>query len=170
MKMNLKNQLIVLISVLIVLITTSCKNNIKEIETASLTTTIGELKINDHIKWIVVLPGLGCHGCIQEAEAFMRDHIKNTEILFVLTKISSLKILQQKIGVQIRETPNVYIDLENEFDIPSDNRIYPCIIQMKDGKMVEHEFQSPQNGACFSETEKPCVGTIIAAYFVQINN
>lgn len=148
--MNLMKHLYVLLPAFIILIITgSCKKSANEIEKKHLMTAIDQAKVSNDIRWIVILPGLGCHGCIQEAEVFMRDHIKNMEILFVLTKISSLKILQQKIGVQISEYPNVYIDLKNEFDIPTDNSIYPCIVQLKDGKMVEHEFQSPQNGDAF---------------------
>jgi len=148
--MNLMKHLYVLLpAFMIITITGSCKKSVNEIEKKHLMTAIDLAKVSHNIHWIVILPGLGCNGCIQEAEVFMRDHIKNTEILFVLTKISSLKILQQKIGVQIREYPNVYIDMKNEFDIPTDNSIYPCIVQLEDGKMVKHEFQSPQNGDAF---------------------
>jgi len=72
-----------------------------------------------------------------------------TNILFVLTNISSLKILQQKIGIQIKNCPNVYIDRENIFDVHTDNSFYPCIARIENGKIVEHEFQSPKNGAAF---------------------
>lgn len=109
--------------------------------------------MNIDFQWIVILPGLGCHGCIQEAEAFMREYIGNTEILFVLTKISSLKILQQKTGIKIEKQTNIYIDREDNFSLPSNNSIYPCIIHLKDGKIVEYEFQSPGNGAAFRKLE-----------------
>ncbi|MDR0395096.1 MAG: hypothetical protein LBH77_08080 [Tannerella sp.] len=59
-------------------------------------------------QWIMVLPGLGCHGCIQEAEVFMQQYITDRRILFVLTNISSLKILQQKTEVRIDEHSNIY--------------------------------------------------------------
>lgn len=127
---------------------TSCKKNDKEIETEHLTAAIEQVKLNRDFKWIVILPGMGCHGCIQEGEAFMRDNI-NSSILFVLTKISSMKILQQKTGIKFEEHHNVYIDRENIFDIPTENSIYPCIIRMNKGQIADHEFQSPQNGSAF---------------------
>lgn len=92
-----------------------------------------------------------CHGCIQEAEAFMKDNIENNDILFILTKISSIKILQQKIGIKVSEQPNVYIDKTDDFSIPTDNSIYPCIIKMEKGQMLDHEFQSPKNGGAFAK-------------------
>lgn len=143
-----------MLTIIILFIISSCKKSTKEIETACLRTAIEKLKVDDHTKWIVVLPGLGCQGCIQEAEVFMRDYVINSDILFVLTNISSLKILQQKIGVQIRDYPNVYIDRNNLFSIPTDNSIYPCIIKVENSKITTHEFQSPQNSAAFMKLKK----------------
>lgn len=136
-------------SIILCCITNSCKKSIHETESENLTTAMAKLNVNKQTKWMVVLPGLGCHGCIQEGEAFMKKYVKNTDILFVLTNISSLKILQQKLGVQIKNCPNVYIDRENIFDVHTDNHFYPCIARIENGKVVEHEFQSPKNGAAF---------------------
>ncbi|EOR95314.1 hypothetical protein ADIARSV_1509 [Arcticibacter svalbardensis MN12-7] len=129
----------------------SCKKTQDQVEKEQLINAINQTQINENYRWIVVLPGLGCHGCIQEGEAFMRDHIKDNDILFVLTKISSLKILQQKIGMKITEQANVYIDKKDIFSISTDNGIYPCIIKMEEGKVSTHEFQSPKNGSAFAK-------------------
>lgn len=142
------------ITLILSTMTTACKKSEKEIETESLTKAIDQAKVDSDFKWVVVLPGLGCHGCIQEAEVFMRDHINHPDILFVLTKISSLKILKQKTGIKMEEHPNVYIDREDLFNIPTDNSIYPCIIRMENGKMANHEFQSPKNGEAFLKLKK----------------
>ena len=129
----------------------SCKKSLKDIETDHLSNAISKVRLDQDFNWVVVLPGLGCHGCIQEGEAFVRDHVKNQQILFVLTKISSLKILQQKIGIKAKDFPNVYIDRNNFFTIPTGNSVYPCIIKMEKGKVIDHEFQSPENGAAFAK-------------------
>lgn len=132
----------------------SCKKSIEEIENEHLTQAINQTKIDNNYRWIVVLPGLGCHGCIQEAEAFMSKHIANNEVLFVLTKISSLKILQQKVGFNIEEHTNVFVDRDDVFSVPTDHSIYPCIIKIENGKILAHEFQSPQNGAAFQKLKR----------------
>lgn len=79
----------------------------------------------------------------------MENHIADERILFVLTKVSSLKILQQKTNVRIDEHRNIHVDKENLFYIPTDNSIYPCVIQLKNGKLLKHSFQSPQNAAFY---------------------
>ena len=94
--------------------------------------------------------GMGCHGCIQEAEFFMKKHISNEKILFVLTNIESLKILQQKTGVEIKSHPNVYIDWNNQFKLPTDHSIYPCVIQVNKGKLQQYAFQSPKTPALYN--------------------
>jgi hypothetical protein len=120
----------------------------------TLIKAIDNTKINTKINWVVVLPGLGCHGCIQEAEQFMKDHLKNRDILFVLTKISSLKILQEKIGFKVKGQPNVLIDSNDTFDLLTDNRIYPIIIGIKKGRLLSYAFQSPKNSAAFAKLDQ----------------
>ncbi len=130
---------------------TSCKEDIKDVEINFIGTLIKEINVDLGYKWIVILPGLGCEGCIQEGEVFMKDFINDKNILFVLTKIESLKILKQKIGVNIHKHDNIFLDKKGLFDIPTKNKIYPCIIEMKDGKVVSYGFQSPGNSQAFKE-------------------
>ena len=139
------------ITVLTVLLmtTAACQQNTTKIEREYIAKAIKEANIELDYQWIVVLPGMGCHGCIQEAEAFMSKHIADKRILFVLTKTSSLKILQQKTGLHINEHTNIFIDKHNLFDIPTDNRIYPCVVEIMDRNVYTHSFQSPQNDAFY---------------------
>lgn len=101
-------------------------------------------------EWVILLPGLGCHGCIQEAETFMKEYVDSKNTSFILTRIESIKILQQKTGVRISEHNNITIDSMNLIKIPTDNVVYPCIIHVKNGKYLEHAFQSPQNSNAFN--------------------
>ena len=141
----MKKNRIVLIILLFSII--ACQQDTEKKEKEFLKKAFKEASIDINYQWVVILPGLGCHGCIQEAEHFMTTHIMDKRILFILTKISSLKILQQKTEVRINEHFNILVDRNNLFDIPTDNRIYPCVIQLKDGKVFKHSFQCPQNDA-----------------------
>lgn len=129
----------------------SCTKSNAEIEKEEI-----QLFINnnsDKIKgydYMVVLPGLGCHGCIQEAEVFMQNYINNQKIVFVLTKIESLKILQQKIGIKLSEHKNILLDQNQNFNISTPNTIYPCIARVDNESVKSYGFQSPANSEAFS--------------------
>lgn len=127
----------------------SCEKNEKNIEKDLLDSSINKLKTTDAYNWVVILPSLGCTGCIQHAEAFMKDNVKNSSILFVLTKIESLKILQKKIGISIKEHTNIYVDRDDIFDMPTKNTFYPCIVKLNEGGYQDHGFQSPDNADAF---------------------
>ena len=143
---------IVTIFISVCFFSVSCNNKKQDnntVESTAILRGIERAEIENTNEWIVILPGLGCPGCIQEGEAFMQQFIDSTKVFFVLTKIESLKILQQKIGKSLKERKNIYIDNQGIFDIPTDNSIYPCILQLKDGKIVKHQFQSPTNSQAF---------------------
>lgn len=130
-----------------VIVAVSCKESKEATEKTYLTNAIENIEDNSQYDWIIILPGLGCHGCIQEGELFMKKNISNRRILFVLTNIESLKILQQKTGIKISNHPNVFIDRKNQFKLATDNAIYPCVIRMKNGEILQYAFQSPQTTA-----------------------
>ena len=97
--------------------------------------------------WLVIIPGVGCNGCIQEGEYFLKKHVSDKTIGFVLTNISSLKILQQKTGLKLKEHNNIYADTDNAFIVQTHNSIYPCVVEIKDHHVASLEFQSPQTPA-----------------------
>ncbi len=140
---------------LLVVCSTGCKEKtIKEKEADYVNEMVNNLPVErSQYKWLVLLPGLGCHGCIQEAEMFMQQNIGNNNILFVLTKVESLKILQNKINIRLNEHSNVYLDKDNTIRIPSDNSIYPCIVQLKNGEPDNYQFQAPYNSQAFARLE-----------------
>lgn len=146
MKKNILKILVFLLTLFLV----SCKAGTEKDEMKYLTDALGQLNIDHQFDWVVVLPGLGCHGCIQEGEFFMKENISNTKILFVLTNISSLKILQQKINIRVSDHSNIYVDRDNLFKITTENAIYPCIIQMKNGMILQYSFQSPKTTAFYN--------------------
>lgn len=140
---------------LITLLLFSCgKKTDKEIESGYINAFLKHVNISKETNWVVILPGLGCHGCIQEGEQFMKDNVKKKGVYFILTKIESLKILQNKIGVDLKTQSNVYADKENALNIPTNNNIYPCIVRLENGKIIDHEFQCPQNSEAFNNLKE----------------
>ena len=152
--MNLHKDFYLLTFVLgLTILNLTCKNEVNERENEYINSITESFSISSEVKWLIILPGMGCNGCIQEGEAFMKEFIDNNEILFILTNVSSLKILQHKTGIQIKEHPNIYIDKENKIVIPTDNKIYPCIIHLEENKIKSYEFQSPINGNAFRKVK-----------------
>ncbi|MBQ5971211.1 MAG: hypothetical protein IJL45_02235 [Prevotella sp.] len=101
----------------------------------------------DNYKWLVIIPEVGCNGCIQEGEYFLKQHVDKNDICFVLTNIKSIKLLQQKIGVSLKNRPNVYIDRNNKFLLPTKNSVYPCVIKKNINRVKTISFQSPETAA-----------------------
>ena len=140
-------KIILLPIVLIFVLSISCKKSEKELENEYILTVVDKVPMSKTTKCLIILPGLGCHGCIQEGEVFMRDNIKNTDFYFVLTKFESLKILQNKIGVKFKEHSNIYIDAKEGISIPTNNSVYPCVVYIENGEVKSHEFQAPGSNA-----------------------
>lgn len=141
-----------IISIIAILFLSHCnivKESDNDVEIEFITAGLKKANPGTGNQWIVILPGLGCNGCIQEGEAFMRDFVDSSGIYFILTKVQSFKILQQKIGKNLSGRGNVFVDKDGIFSLPTPNAIYPCIIQLKEGEIVRHQFQSPSNGQAF---------------------
>ncbi len=143
----MKNKILLSTVLIFFLSVYSCKKDEKAFEKEYINNLIDKLSFNEDTKWLVILPGLGCQGCIQEGEVFIRDYVNNKEIYFVLTKIESLKILQNKLEIKINEHSNIYTDKQVGNDMRSINSIYPCIVRLENGEMQSYEFQAPGNNA-----------------------
>ena len=52
----------------------SCEDKIEKKEKIFLSNAIEQLSVNQQYEWVILLPGMGCHGCIQEAEFLMKKY------------------------------------------------------------------------------------------------
>lgn len=139
---------------LCLIIICSCKQNTSELESNYIQEKINNFDNLKDKDWVVILPGLGCKGCIQEGEAFIAKHINKKNVLFFLTRVESIKLLQNKLSLTLADHDNIYIDRTGYFDLPTDNGIYPIIIELRNDKILRHEFQSPENGMAFNRLEE----------------
>ncbi len=129
----------------------SCKKGETQLEQEHIEAMLNDVEIQKAVEWVVLLPGLGCHGCIREGEYFLKEHLDNEGVFLVLTNIESLKILQHKLGIELGSFSNVYADKEDQYVLPTMNRVYPCIVHLENGRYRSHEFQSPMNSAAFEK-------------------
>jgi len=95
--------------------------------------------------YVIILPGLGCQGCISEVEEYVKNNIERKDIFFILTSIESLKMLQNKIGVDLRNRNNVLIDFDNEFLLTTNQSIYPIILSLQESKINRLDYVSPES-------------------------
>lgn len=105
---------------------------------------LGNVSDINSYNYVVILPSLGCQGCISTVEEFIKNNINRTDVLFILTRMESLKMLQNKIGIEVNKHPNVWIDLENEFLITSDNSIYPIVLDLENSMIQSLYYISPK--------------------------
>ncbi|MCM1032072.1 MAG: hypothetical protein NC410_11600 [Oscillibacter sp.] len=99
----------------------------------------------DSIETLVIIPGVGCLGCITGAERFLKLHSNKKNIKFILTNIQSIKTLRLKLGHAI-DSSSIYLDKKNLwFDTENENSIYPTVILVKNKKIISLEYISPHN-------------------------
>lgn len=103
------------------------------------------IKNNVNIKpytHIVIIPNIGCGGCISEAEHFFQEN-KEENILFVFTKIRSLKELRLRHGKDL-ERNNVLLDEKQQYASDKEEiNIYPIIIDIRNKSKYEWHFLEP---------------------------
>jgi hypothetical protein len=85
---------------------------------------------------VYVIPGSGCTGCINSAENFFLENVKNRKNKFILTYNFSIKNLALKLKKENLEQENVLIDTKNIFYLEKyKERIYPIALELEKGKI-----------------------------------
>lgn len=97
---------------------------------------------------VIIIPGSGCSGCITVAEDFLKNNYKNPEYLFILTNITSLKILSHKVGFNVINVKNIIIDDRNEYS-HFNLSVYPTVINYncRKSKIENITYQKPGTNA-----------------------
>ncbi|ANI88598.1 hypothetical protein A9P82_04420 [Arachidicoccus ginsenosidimutans] len=98
-------------------------------------------------KYYVVIPNQGCEGCISYTEAFVRENYnKYQNLKFIFTRMNSIKLVLVRVGLNALRSNKIILDTLNIFTYPEDNNnIYPAIITTDTKKVINIEYQSPQN-------------------------
>jgi copper chaperone CopZ len=97
-------------------------------------------------KAYLVIPNTGCSGCINSAEELLKSvYPKTKTIKFILTNIVSIKMLNLKLKIDVRNNEKILLDTENYFGQSRFNSIYPQIffINQKTGSVYKRMEVSP---------------------------
>lgn len=80
---------------------------------------------------ILVVPSVGCTGCISEAETFFKENYDKEEYLYIFTSIGDLKLLKIKLSDSLLNRTNVLLDYDNTLTNIGFTSIYPSEAKIK---------------------------------------
>lgn len=81
--------------------------------------------------FIMVLPNVGCDGCITNGEKFFIENVKeNSDHLYIFTTIKDLKIFKQSHLWAYSMEENVIIDVDNTLYQIGFYSYTPCLIEL----------------------------------------
>lgn len=117
------------------------------------------IKFDPEEKLCIILPEVGCEGCIaagvyfflQHKESFLNTQKKN-KIIF--TSIRSKKLLLRNLEEDTLDKYNHILDTENKFLTTDNNSIYPLILILNQGNIVKAQYQSPHSEDIFTQIER----------------
>ncbi|MCO6359166.1 hypothetical protein BXY85_1643 [Roseivirga pacifica] len=95
-------------------------------------------------KYVLLLPGEGCSGCISSTEKFVKTLDSSDEILVIFTSIRSKKVLKLKTGINLDQEFLVF----DENSILNEGRtysIYPTLFNLEKGKVSSFDYISPNS-------------------------
>lgn len=100
----------------------------------------------NNYSYCVIIPGAGCEGCILEGEYFAKEYAGRPDILFIFTRIETLKLLKYKLGEEIASNPNIVFDTDNYFEEieKGKNNIYPVVFRLNNSKITDFHYVSPE--------------------------
>lgn len=88
-------------------------------------------------KYIMLIPSLGCVGCISDAETFLQENVNNSDYIFILEKVQSKKALRIRLGFDFqKESRIIYLEDKIKF---IENFTFPMIFDTKSGNLTQFE-------------------------------
>lgn len=155
---SMKNKIYLLL-LLLCIITISCKE--KDKTTNDVTKFYQEKGIffDKELEYCVILPEVGCSGCIasgvdfflKNKDFFLKTQKKN---FIVFTAVNSKKQLFRTLKLSSLADFNCCLDLKNDYLVRGNNSIYPLILHLKNGKIINAQYQSPYSENIMGQLEK----------------
>jgi hypothetical protein len=138
-------RIVIIISALM-LMNASCKKegDYKNFMEETLEEKFGS-SLNNY-KSILIVPSVGCSGCISDTEHFIKQNINSlSNVKVIFTKINSKKILKHNIGDSIYYNKKVFVDSNNIFAYNTGKTIYPALVYLSKGEIDKIEYKNPDN-------------------------
>lgn len=85
---------------------------------------------------ILIIPGVGCSGCISQAEYFFHDNMHDDNHLFIFTGIEDIKMFKFQIADSLWDNENVIVDKNNKIMDSGYDSVYPCYLKVGERNVV----------------------------------
>lgn len=95
----------------------------------------------DKTKKVLVIPGVGCTGCISEAQYFFYENKHSEDHIFIFTAINDFKMFKLEVPEILHNAENVIVDKENELMDLGYNSIYPGYLRINNNRLEFEIFQ-----------------------------
>lgn len=82
-----------------------------------------------HFKEIIIIPNVGCSGCISDAEKDFIKQYKNQDRLYIFTSINDFKLFKISLPNAALSSKNVIIDIDSKLVEIGFNSIYPSKLE-----------------------------------------
>lgn len=114
---------------------------------------------DEDLETCLVLPEVGCGGCIDGAVYFLnnnKDFYKKDQSrnMFVLTAVTSPKMALRTLNETSLDQYNCVWDSTNRYLVRGNNSIYPLILYLDKGRIIEARYQSPFTEDVFGTLKK----------------
>jgi hypothetical protein len=130
--------------IIILFILVSCKSPKKPGDNISKD-DFKEFLLAQHIKLanynkIIIIPGVGCGGCISDAQATYLKNYKDVATLYIFTAITDLKMVNNMLPSDAHQFKNIIIDKTNYLVDHGFKSIYPSEVIINDVNFIIEKF------------------------------
>lgn len=92
---------------------------------------------------LVIIPNVGCGGCITNAQFYFRDNQNNKSITYIFTKIDDPRMFRQVVPKELWHNDNIVIDTADYLISLGIESIYPLLI-IKNEREFKQEIFEPK--------------------------
>lgn len=148
-----------LLFLLLCIIVISCKEKNKTTNEVTRFYQEKGISFDKELEYCIILPELGCEGCIASGVDFFLNNknffLKTQKKNFIVfTAVNSKKQLFRTLKLSSLDDFYCCLDLKNDYLVSGNNSIYPLVLYLKNGKIINAEYQSPYSENILEQLEK----------------
>lgn len=123
--------------ILLLICFTSCQ---KESEFVAAAREMSVATIDDDRNALLIIPNEGCGGCISGATYYAKENLESLEqhsTTVIFTGVKDRKLFKNQVGIDFLSENSVLVDSSNFFMKSSISSIYPQLVRISKGKVID---------------------------------